>query len=246
MQLTGEEVGVLVQQALVLEPLADKTGCTTRYEDLPGRPLESFVTAGVGVGPVFAKFASEWLAAEKSSIFHHFLQALKASKTDGKYVNFGLLEILFPAVAARIECSEPEDVVTKIVELMQRAPQSDVGELVEARKLAWSTSEKRETKLKDLTPSVCAAPNPYAFYEALLAAEPHGSAAQWATNYKEGLPLLAQQFNSLRRQTKGTMLDKIKVAYDEVREQDPDVRVGILADMSAAAIFLYLSYAKSD
>ncbi len=244
MQLRAETISLLVQQALVLEPLADKAGCTTRYEDLPGRPLESFVTAGVSVGPVFAKFASEWLAAEKSSLFHHFLQALKVSKADGKYVNFGLLEILFPAVAARIECSEPEGAVAKIVELMQRAPQSDVGELVAARKLAWSTSEKRETKLKDLTPSVCAAPNPYAFYNALLTVEPHGSAAQWATNYQEGLPLLAQQLNSLRSQSEGTMLDKIKLAYDEVRGQYPDVRVGILADMSAAAIFLHLSYLK--
>ncbi len=245
MQLTEETVGLLVQRALVLEPLADKSGCTTRYEDLPGRPLESFVTAGLNVGPIFSQFAAEWLQGRQRTLFHYFTQALKTSKTGGKYVNFGLLEILFPAVAARIECDNPDEVVAKVIELMRQAPQSDVRELVGARKLAWSTSEKREAKLKDLTRIVCAAPNPYAFYEAMGAAEPHGSAAQWVANYQEGLPLLARQFDSLRSQTTGSMLDKIKIAYEEVRKDYPDVRAGILADMSAAAIFLYLSYTKN-
>lgn len=246
MQLTAEAIGLLVQRALVLEPLADKPGCTTRYEDLPGRPLESFVLAGVNVGPVFARFAGERLSGQEQRIFYHFRQALEEGRvhTDGKYVNFGLLEILFPAVAARLACDDPNRVVAKIIELMQQAPQSDVRELVAARELAWSTSDKREVKLKDLTPVVRAAPNPYAFYGVLLAAEPHGSAAEWATNYREGLPLLAQQFSSLRSQTKGTLLDKVKIAYDEVHRLYPDVRVGILADMNAAAIFLHLSYTE--
>ncbi len=246
MTLSSEETALLVQRALVLEPLADKLDCTTRYVDLPGRPLENFVLAGINVGPVFEQFATDRSQGREARLFHRFVGALAVSRehTTGKYINFGLLEIMFPAVAARLACDDPEQVVSVMIKLMQQAPASDVTELVKARELAWSTSDKRKAKLADLTPQVRAAQSPYAFYEALVAGHPHGSTSEWAANYQQGLPLLADQFHSLRAQTDASTLEKIAVAYNKVRGQNPDVRVGILADMSAAAIFLYLSFAE--
>lgn len=245
MKLTGESTALLVQRALVLEPLADKPDCTTRYSDLPGRPLESFVLAGINVGPTFERFSDDRLAGDETRLFHHFVSALQESSrhTAGKFVNFGLLEIMFPAVAARLDCDDPEAVVPTMIELMKKAPASDVQEMVRARELAWSTSEKREAKLADLTPEVRSATSPYEFYERLIAGDPHGSTAEWIANYQQGLPLLANQFNSMRRQKSGDLLGKIASAYVAVRDNNADIRVGIVADMSAAATFLYLSFA---
>src|SRR5438552_2348978 len=104
MKLTPKEVGLLLQRALCLEALADKQGCTTRYIDLEGRPLEGFIVAGINIGPSFELFAKDWLSGRETRLFHRFVAALKASnrhKSD-KYINFGLLEILFPTVAARL------------------------------------------------------------------------------------------------------------------------------------------------
>ncbi|HSX33139.1 MAG TPA: hypothetical protein VLF91_02265 [Candidatus Saccharimonadales bacterium] len=243
MELTPQTTALLVQRALVLEPLADKQDCTTRFVDLPNRPLENFVLAGINVGPVFEEFGRDWLAGGETRLFHRFVDALEVSNEhgSGKFVNFGLLEILFPAVAARIVCREPEQMVPTIIDLMEQAPASDVAEMVRARELAWSTSEKRDAKLKDLTPAVRAAEHPYDFYERVVQGDPHGSTAEWVDNYKQGLPLLGEQFEALRTHPPASMLDKIQAAYDAVRAKNPGVRTGILADMSAAAIFLYLS-----
>jgi hypothetical protein len=244
MKLTAKQTGLLVQRALVLEPLADKAGCTSRYEDLPGRPLESFVLAGINVGPAFERFAEDQLSGETRK-FHRFEQALQGSNhhTPGKYVNFGLLEILFPTVAARLACNDQAKVVPTIIELMKQAPANDVTEMVNARELAWSTSEKRDAKMADLTPKVRQATSPYDFYEKMIAKTPHGSAAEWVATYQQGLPLITEQWEVMKLHD-GSLLEKISAAYTAVRERNPDIRVGILADMCAAAIFLYLSFEK--
>lgn len=248
MRLKGESTALLVQKALVLEPLADKSDCTTRFTDLPGRPLTNFVLAGINVGPVFDQFCRERLKATEPRLFHYFVAALKASNrhTSGKFVNFGLLEIMFPAVAARLACDNPDEVVPVMIDLMKQAPQSDVAEMVWARELAWSTSEKREAKLADLTPHVRAARSPYEFYERLVEGTPHGSTAEWVANYQAGLPLLADQFNAMRRHQHADLLIGVKEAYEAARRNYADIRVGILADMSAAATFLYLSFLPEE
>lgn len=248
MKLTPEAVALLVQKALVLEPLADKKGCTSRHIDLPGRPLESFVIAGINVGPIFREYSTDWLSGGEQRLYHYFVRGLQASRehATGKYVNFGLLEILFPTVAARLSCDDPDEVVPTLIRLMHAAPKSDVEAMIEARELGWVTSEKREAKLADLTPAVRQAASPFAFYEAMLANtnSAYGSTEQWILHYQRGLPLLSAQFNLLRAQKEGSLLDKIATAYNQVYEENSDIRVGIMADMCAAAIFLYLSYSE--
>jgi hypothetical protein len=244
MELTSQTVGLLVQRALCLEALADKEGCTTRYVDLEGRPLEDFIIAGINVGPTMQLFAQDWLSGKETRLYHRFEEALQASNDhkSGKFVNFGLLEILFPAVAARLTCEDPNKVVSKMIELMHSAPTSDVAAMVGARTLAWTTSSKRAQKMADLSHEAVSAASPYAFYDAVFATAPTDSSSwQWIENYHNGLPLLSRQFHALQ-DAAGPILPKIKNAYDPVRAAHPDIRVGILADMSAAAIFLHLSF----
>jgi hypothetical protein len=244
-KLTSKAVGLHVQRALCLEALADKFGCTSRYADLPGRPLEDFIIAGINVGPIFEEFATDWLSGNETRLFHRFIDALQASnhhKSD-KFVNFGLLEILFPAVAARIVTDDWRQAAPKMIELIKQAPKSDVAAMVAACALAWSTSEKRDAKMADLTPAVRSAPNPYDFYLEMIKGKPHGSAREWVENYEQGLPLLCDQLAIMQEHPDVPILNRVKEAYEPVRAANPDIRIGILADMSAAAIFLHLSYA---
>ena len=238
-------MSVLVQKAFCLEVLADKLDCTSRFHDLPDRPLEDFVIAAINVGPIFEAFVADHQKGVKT-LFHRHKEALRASNIhkSNKFVNFGLIEIMFPVVAARLGCDDPKLAVHKVVDLMKQASKEDVGYMVEARKLAWSSSEKKNEKLNDLTDVVRGAKSPFVYHEAILrSSAATTSGHQWAKHYQDGLPWLAQQFDSLQK-SKGPLLDRIKEAFDPVRRENPNIRIGILADMCAAAIFLHLSFSE--
>lgn len=243
MKLTPEDIQVLVTKAFCLEAIADKKDCTTRYVDLENRPLESFVIAGINVGPVFETFAADRLAGG-TAVFDRFSEALDTSNKhkSAKYVNFGLLEIMFPAVAARLQCHDPSKVVATMLEVMRRGSRDDVRAMVAARKKAWETSGKRAHKLSQIKEPGKAA-SPMGFYDTMTKTGiPNSSAVQWATHYMNGLPWVAAQLDYMQAHTDEPLLDRIKNAFDPLREEYPGIKIGILADMSAAALFLHLSF----
>jgi hypothetical protein len=243
MKLSPDEVATLVQKAFCLEVLADKKDCTSRYVDLPGKPLEDFIIAAINVGPVFGKLASDFLA-DKAGIFSYQTEALKVSNNhkSGKYINFGLLEIMSPTVIARLSSNDPKKVVAQIIEVMKAGNKTDVKHMIAARHLGWGSSVKRETKLAELTNEVIKATSPYNFYETIARSNvPNSSAQQWSSHYLAGQPWLKAQFDYLQTHDE-PLLERIKNAFEPVRAAIPDIKIGILADMSAAAIFLHLSF----
>jgi hypothetical protein len=245
MRLAPENVSLLVQKAFCLEVLADKEGCTSRFVDLDGKPLEDFIMAGLNAGAEFYKVAEDHLSKDKS-IYKRYVETLKASQIhkSQKYINFGLLEIMFPAVAARMSCDNPQKIIEHIIKIMKNGTKQDVANMISARKLAWSSSTKRQQKLSELTPRVVAATSPYEFYER-IAELPNlvSSAYQWSQHYKDGLPLLKVQFEHLQ-QTQGQLLERLKTGFDPLKKQYPEIKIGILADMCAAALFLHLSFTE--
>jgi hypothetical protein len=245
MKLTSEDVQVLASKAFCLEAIADKKDCTTRFVDLPNRPLEDFVLAGVNVGPAFAAFAADRLAG-KQALFDRFSEALDASNVhkSAKFINFGLLEIMFPIVAARLQCEDPKKVIDVSVQLMRRGTPADAQHMIAAREKAFSTSTKREQKMREIKPALQAA-SPYEFYMTVLKNVPEETSShQWTQHYKNSLPWIREQFDYLQTHTDEPILERIKHAFDPVREQNPDISIGLLADMSAAAVFLHLSFQK--
>ena len=243
MKLTADEVSTLVQKAFCLEALADKKDCTTRYVDLPGKPLDDFILAGINVGPAYRQFAMDFING-KPGIFTHQTTALKASnvhKSD-KYINFGLLEIMTPTVIARLTTNDPRKVVATIITVMKGGTREDVRQMIATRRLGWASSVKSKLKLAELTDEVIKAPSPYAFYKTIATnGVPDSSANQWSNHYLEGLPLLVSQFEYLQTHDE-LLLDRIKNAFEPFRAANPEIKIGILADMSAAAIFLHLSF----
>lgn len=243
MEVTPRAMQNLVTKAFCLEAIADKQDCTSRYRDLDGRPLEDFVIAGINVGSIFADFARKRLDGERVifELFPHALEVSNQHKTQ-KFVNFGLLEIMFPTVAARMANDNPEKVIDEIIELMNTGDSSEVDYLFKAREIAWSTSTKQDRKMKELEAGQQAT-SPLSFYENILRTSPEDSASyQWAMHYKNGLPWLREQFEYLQSHADKPILQRIEHAFNPLRQSNPDIRIGILADMSAAAIFLHPSY----
>ncbi len=240
--LSAQEVQQLVAKAFVLEALTDKPGCTTRYEDLPGKPLRDFVLAGINCSGAFAVFAQSLAQNPNAPLFAYNVAALESSNKhkSAKYVNFGLLEIMFPVVAARLTTNDPDAVIDTVIELIKKTRNDDVGFLMATRKLAWSTSTRPYKtvfgpgKYKDLE----------SVWDYYIAAgkdfPPESSIFQWTDHYKRGLPILRAFFDEYSE--KGEVILSTKAIFNAQKQNNPQVGIGTLADMCAAAIFLWLSF----
>ncbi len=240
--LNPDMVQDFVSLAFCLEAISDKEGCTSRYKDLEGKPLHDFIIAGISSGKYFAKVAADISNKRKVPIFNYFVPAIRdSSKLTSKTVNFGLLEIMFPVVYARMLCEEMEVVIYKIIELMKRDCRDDVVNLIEARKEAWKTSTTQYKK-KFSGKEFSTAKSPFEFYMMhLKVSAPSKSDYQWAEHYKNGLPILHFFLDSFSNMKK-PILEEIKLSFNSIRKRYPEVKVGIIADMCAAALFLHLSY----
>ncbi|MBL7147848.1 MAG: hypothetical protein ISS82_03420 [Nanoarchaeota archaeon] len=126
----------LVTIAFCIEAISDKKGCTTRYTDLHGKPLENFIIAGINTGKYFRELASDILNNKNPNIFDYFVPALKACNLykSQKTINFGLLEIMFPTVYARLISENSSEVIGNIINLMKKENTEDVQNLINAKR----------------------------------------------------------------------------------------------------------------
>jgi len=243
--LSPDDVQDLVAKAFVLEAMTDKPGCTTRYADLPGKPLQDFVVAGINCARYFRIFTEEYQADHTTPLFRYHADALMGSNTHKslKYINFGLLEIMFPVVAARLVTDDPTQVVDEVIRLAKESGQADIEHMLHAREIAWSTSSKTHKQGFPASRYAVAA-NVWDFYMRVNAdSEPATSNFQWTEQYRLGLPVLRAFFDAYMQRDE--ILGATRDVFAEQREANPNVPVGILADMCAGAIFLWLSFSES-
>lgn len=240
--LSPDDVRDLVAKAFVLEAITDKPGCTTRYEDLPGKPLQDFVLAGINCSRYFALSAEDYARDPAAPLFAHNLGALRASNAhkSSKYVNFGLLEIMFPVVRARIGTDEPAAVIDSVIDCIKASTNRDVRDILQTRKLAWSTSTNTHKaafdpkKYEDLA-------SVWDYYMVIYRGNnQETSGYQWTNQYLNGLPILRTFFEGY--QGSGEVMHATERIFLAQKACNPAVPVGILADMCAAAIFLWLSF----
>lgn len=240
--LTPEDIQNLVTKAFVLEALTDKPGCTTRYEDLPGKPLQDFVIAGINAAPFFGKLAQALRDSPDTPIYTFNPDTLRASNQhkSAKFINFGLIELLIPTVVARLQCDSPEQVISHIPEVLKQTTMADVVKMLEARDIAWATSAG-DHKNKFDTTRYNDQPNVWSFYEQLLIDfAPGVSHHDWVVQFQQGLPMVQIFFDAYNHS--GEIMQSTSQAFAEVQSKFPDVKIGIPADMCAAAIFLWLSF----
>ena len=241
-QLTPSDIRTLVAKAFVLEAISDKPGCTTRYEDLPGKPLQDFIMAGINASDIFGEFAADYIKDPTISVFSYNVRALQRSNQhkSPKNINFGLLEIMFPTVAARLIDNNPNTVIDTIVDLIQKTSRHDVVEILKTRKIAWSTSTNgKKTNYPFVKYESC--DSLWSFYGAVKDDfTPDVSHYQWSDDILAGLPTLRHFFTAFQKD--GSLLKNTKVVFQSERKDRPHISIGILADMCAAAMFLWLSF----
>jgi hypothetical protein len=157
----------------------------------------------------------------------------------------GLLEIMFNAVAARLACDDPATVVKQINKGLRQAPKSDVQSLIGSRKIAWSTSVDSSKSSIFQIKELMAANSPFEFEEGLYEfADKDSAGYQWGEQAHNDWPILEELLKKLKLSNETLLLDKISAAFNPLRAENKEIRVGIMADMCAAAIFLYLSFEK--
>ena len=241
MKLTPDSIQDLVTIAFCLEPLSDKPGCTTRFVDLPNRPLTDFIVSGINAGKFFRFFAQDIIDGKDPDIFFYHPTALLSSNQfkSSKIVNFGLLEIMFPAVYARMHCDIRDGVVDALLDSVKKHRPTEVRHLCDARKIAWKTSEKSE-KTTFTGDEFLHTTSVHEFYEALYSHYPSDSSNhQWAEQYRLGLPIVREALECLEKMP---VLRALEVSYTSIHKAHPEWKVGIVADMCAAALFIHLSF----
>lgn len=242
MQLSPELIQSLTTIAFCLEPLSEKSGCTTRLIDMPGKPLTDFIIAGVNSGKYFRYLAEDLYQDKDTPTFKYYVPALQSSNIlkSSKVINFGLLELMFLAVKARILEDRKEMVTKKMINLMKQKSESDVQNLINAHLEGWKTSRKESRKTARAEDFV-SPESPYVLYENFFRKySSTDSSYQWALQYKNNLALIDSIMKTLANRT--DYLETMENAFREVSIKESRLKPGIIADFCATALFLHLSY----
>ena len=244
------EIGRLVELAFVLEPLLEKEGCSTRYKDLPGKPIYNFIIAGVNTSSVFEDFAREVISDNKTSVFSHFQQALKASNCykAHKYINVGLLEFMFISVKARILSETIEECLENLRLVIEESTTTSILELHGAYHTALSTSAKDNKKhlWQNTHSQFLGEESLYNFFKQLIAEFPDASTSHYqvAHEYLNGFPIIRDFVLEIDDEL--GIMKSLEATYVRLHSEQPEIKVGILADFCAAAMFIYLSFQDQD
>lgn len=245
----SEVISRNVTLAAVLEPIADKPGCTTRYVDLkPSKALEYFLTGGVNIGPAFAHLVKHVNSRNTGrGVYKYFVEAIaysKANRAGGK-INQGIIEPLIPIVTAQVMFDPkaektPKYVLNKTKTVMKTSSKYDVHRLIEGKQFANALSNfNRQPVLKHNVDSV------YEYYAADLVASRDLKSAGFNEEYVDSFPRIYQSYQNIKRSQKVKISDKLADAYLDLFRTYPKAALGVgsAADYVACGLFLYLSYA---
>lgn len=228
--------------AFTLEALAEKEGCTTRFVDLPEKPLQDFLIAGINAGKHFRALAEDW-ANGKTAMFGRLVAALQTANAykSAKTINFGLLEAMSMAVSARLNAADAASAVDRMTELVRTAGRDEVASLLAARQIAWQTSRKAH-KRNFAVEQYDACTSLWDFHLSLVEDYPADTAHhQWGRHITAGFPLLRRMVDALSSSDCAQLTSSVSLGDKALRQEYPHIKPGILADFWAVAIFLRLS-----
>lgn len=235
---TPNEIQSLVTKAFVIEALTDKPDCTTRFVDTPGLPLTGFVHAGINSSQYFREVKAD------GPVYATMVEAIENPNKhkSPKYNNMGLLAVLFPAVIARLQTNKPDEVVDQIIEVIKNTNRADLEENMKAKKIAWSTSTKDRKKAFDVDEfDDCESVWDYYLKQNKKYHNDHTTSIwRWSQQHIDGLPILRAFFEAYMENDE--YMETTKKVFEEQKAKYPYKMTGILADMCAAALFLYFSF----
>lgn len=247
MEVTPNRIRKLVEIAYTIEPLLNKKDCTTRFIDLPGKTIYDFILAGLNVGEVFEDYVRSVQEQNNKGLLSHFEAAVKISNEykHQKLINIGLLEFMFVAVKSRLISKKLEESLDNIKKVLHDTTNEDVQNEYNVFVGALSTSKKNIKKSSwiETYKGFLKFDNLYEYYvhaEQAFSNDKTTANYQVAHEFTEGFPILKQYVNNIDN-NKG-LIKSIEDTYGKLHKENPQIKIGILADFSAVAIFLYLSY----
>lgn len=235
--------------SLILEPLAEKEGCTTRTKDISGDlRLADLQVAAINVGQYFYELA---LRVKKENgqpkIFYDLaFEALKGStkniKND-KFINFGLVEILFPIVLSQLVYGGRGIAVIKnTLKVLKNSSPTDARFKDRMRTLAWSTSRK---SYKRQFPINFYSKNLYENYRVnIQSGKERGVSthSRWSLEMTKGLPILQRMYKNAKKHSQRGLITAIEECYKSGLKEFP--KEGVIADYTAAVAYLLTSESK--
>jgi triphosphoribosyl-dephospho-CoA synthetase len=245
MKLTPQDIRKLAEIAFVLEPILDKKGCTTRYQDIDGLPLSDFLIAAVNIGPIIEEYAASLIEDDNTMIFSHFAKAILASNDykSKKFITTGLLHFLFITIKVRLASSTIDEALGNYQNITRNSTKEDVQQLLNGFEIGWSTTKKDKQDVLEKRREI--AENTHSYYEFQKTAHEtvtpeYPSAFHITHQIIHDFPIIKEFVQNIDE--KKGLIVSIENTYNNIHERDPSVKVGILADFSASALFLYLSF----
>lgn len=254
-----DETARLVALAAVLEPIADKAGCTTRFADISRHlKLEYFVVGGINIGQELGKLAADASLARArfdffsepfTGIYSHALRAQRVSlkNRSGGRINQGIIELLVPIIAAQhyfdsyrelIISTSIDDLMEKSLLILERTDRNDVNDLIRMKQLAHNLCRYNDR----LVPEYLEAKNVLEYYTVDLASSATPTGIAHNGEFANGFPTVRLMYGSIMNSSCRTFVKKVEEAFRHgVRQHDSGVGRGFLADCIAVAIYLCLS-----
>lgn len=240
------EIGRRVMLASALEPVSDKTGNTTRYNDISRYlTLKDFIVAGINIGQSFEELASRIQTEGKQPeiIYDLVLKAQQDSlknRSNGR-VNQGIIEILMPIVAGEqliITQQSSLDIFDSATKVLKQTSTQDVSYLIETKKLAYELSNYKDREV----PVYSDTKNVFDYYKQDFQSSIKPTSLAHNGEFINGFPTVKLIYNSLCENSFLNFSDMISDAYKKaLKFHDPNIGRGFIADCIAVATYIYLS-----
>jgi len=226
--------------ASVLEPIPEKSGCTTRSVDLkPTTRLEHFIIAGVNIGWDFYLLAERIKRNNYSQpdlIFDvsYNAQINSFNNRNGNKINFGIIELLVPIITSQLVYGRTGlETLEKSVEIIKNTSTADVKWHYLFRKLAKSKSSSKDPVLNLSVDSV------YDYF--LNAPKTRINDVVFHKEIISGLPLCKEAYKVINdvSSTKN-LLESSVIAFNTILGGCEGIP-GVAADYICIAIYLTIS-----
>ena len=251
-----------VMLACALEPLSEKSGCTTRSTNVSRHlKLEYFITGAINIGRSFedlALYCQRDLVLDRQRPepergvlginrpiyqYAYFAQMDSMRNRSGGRINQGIIELLIPIVASQYMYDKKYKLTTVELlgytkELLKCTSKTDVRNLVLMKRLAYKMScylDRRVARRPD-------AKTIYDYYELELDSSTNSTSKAHNREFISGFSTVKAMHDSIMNSGEKTFIRKIEEAYQVgIIGHDLDVGRGFLADCIAVAIYLVLS-----
>lgn len=245
---TVDETVRHIMLSAALEPLSDKSGCTTRHRNLNRwQKLEYFIAAAINSGDAFRDLLKE-IGENKqqpSMIYQYALQSQKESKRNrrGGRVNQGIIELLLPIVTAQHVYDLERrltvtDILDKTAEVLKRTSPEDVRYLREMKRFAFDLSGYFDRPV----PEYFEAKTVFEYYARDLENSLKQTSIAHNSEFLKGFPTVAIVYKTLCECHLPDLNGRVEKAYQKAAALHPqEVASGFLADCVAVGMYLQLS-----